>query len=753
MKKRQRPTKEEIAKKIEEEVAVNIPIARQVLENNLYKFNKFVLKVEEGKDKVPLAPFHQELCTFVETNKHKKKLVLVPRGHLKSTLVTVGYSLQQLLKDPSRRILIANATYNLACNFLTDIKRQLKFNDKIHLLWGDLSRNPERWSSNEIALATAKGMHGKKEPNITAMGLESNLTSQHYDVIIGDDLVNKDYVNTADQIQKTINFYKEALNLLEPNGEFIIIGTRWHDSDLYGWIMDNDNNVLSDFEVMVKQAYEGDLYGEDFKPLFPAKFKQSHLKSLREQQGPYFFSCTPAETPILMADFTEKPISEIKAGDEIIGFERGVGIKKNNRIKTVVKNVFHKRDIVYDLKMKSGRIVRCTKDHRWYTGRKDITHNEYLPPKKGRKLLFVCPTQYILSKKKLEKNKDWETKYWSWLGGIFDGDGSAKSAALTITQGVKNVGVCSRIRKVLRGLDIPFEEFRKDNSNHSKWSDSIIFSLGDNFNTSVRFIRNADFAKKWQVVKRLLRMGGRFGKGKDDIISMKKGKEEDVYALETETGNYVAWGYASSNSQYMNDPIPDDEADFKRDWFSYYDFTDLKGRPLNKFTMIDPAISTEKESDFTAIVTAGVDDHNNIYILDIRRIKANPQGVIDEIFKVFEQWHPILMGIEEVAFQKALRYSLHQEMNNRNLWLPLREVKPQARTKDQRIRGLQPLYANKKVYHNKGIDNNMHLEDELLRFPRGKHDDVADALSYGLDFWYPGKRKVSRRSKHKYLYA
>lgn len=494
--KRQRPTKEEIAKKIEEEVQVNIPIAKEILENNLFKFNKFVLKVEDGRDKVPLAPFHQEVCTFIEKRKNKKKLLLIPRGHLKSTIVTVGYSLQQLLADPTKRILIANATYNLACNFLTDIKRHLKFNDKIHLLWGDLSQNPDRWSSNEIALATAKGMHGKKEPNITAMGLESNLTSQHYDIIIGDDLVNKDYVNTADQIQKTINFYKESLNLLEPNGQFILIGTRWHDSDLYGWIMDNDNNIISDFEVMTKRAYEGDLYGDDFNPLFPDKFKRSHLKKLREQQGPYFFS-----------------------------------------------------------------------------------------------------------------------------------------------------------------------------------------------------------------------------------------------------------------SQYMNDPIPSDEADFKKDWFSYFEFNDLKGRPLNKFTMIDPAISTEKEADFTAIVTAGLDDHNNVYILDIRRIKANPQGVIDEIFKVYEQWHPILMGIEEVAFQKALRYSLHQEMNNRNIWLPLREVKPQARNKDQRIRGLQPLYANKKMYHNKSVNNNMHLEDELLRFPRGKHDDVIDALSYGLDFWYPGKRKVSRRSKHKYLYA
>jgi len=370
------PTKEEIAKTIEAEVQNNIPLAKEVLHHNLYKFNKLILKAEEGKGKVPLAPFHLEMCQFVEKYKNKKKLMLLPRGHLKSTLITVGYSLQQLLANPSIRILIGNATYNLARSFLTDIKRQLKFNENIHLIWGDLSKDPEKWSENEIMLGGIKTMHGKKEPNVTAMGVESNLTSQHYDLIILDDLVNDKYVNTQEQIDKTINFYKESLNLLEPNGQAIILGTRWRDDDLYGWIMDKDNHVLSDFDVMVKRAYEGNLDGE-YTLLYPEKFSAEHLRRLYQQQGPYFFS-----------------------------------------------------------------------------------------------------------------------------------------------------------------------------------------------------------------------------------------------------------------SQYLNDPIPQEDADFKREWFQYFEYNDLKAKPLNRFTMIDPALSQEKSSDFTAIVTVALDDQNNIYILDVRRIQAKPQGVIEEIFKV-----------------------------------------------------------------------------------------------------------------------
>src|SRR3990167_1864398 len=106
-------------------------LARPVLETDLLKFNRFVLEVEKGKDNVPLAPVHQEMCEFIDKNKKRKKLLLIPRAHLKSTVVTVGRALQAIVTNPSVRILIANATYGNACSFLTEIKRHLKFNEKI----------------------------------------------------------------------------------------------------------------------------------------------------------------------------------------------------------------------------------------------------------------------------------------------------------------------------------------------------------------------------------------------------------------------------------------------------------------------------------------------------------------------------------------------------------------------------------------------------------------------------------------------
>ncbi len=72
------------------------------------------------------------MCAFIDKNKGKKKLTLIPRGHLKSTVVTVGRSTQAIVTDPTTRVLMGNATYALACSFLTEIKRHL--NREFHKL-------------------------------------------------------------------------------------------------------------------------------------------------------------------------------------------------------------------------------------------------------------------------------------------------------------------------------------------------------------------------------------------------------------------------------------------------------------------------------------------------------------------------------------------------------------------------------------------------------------------------------------------
>jgi len=179
---------------------------------------------------------HDDMAKFL-TQSGKKKLLLVPRGHLKSSVVTIGYAIQKLLIDPNVRILIANAVWDNARHFLWKIQEYLTDKSYLPVIFGPFQSR--RWNQDEIVIAQRRKPNA--EPTIATTGVEKTQTSQHYDVIIMDDLVVRENIGTADQMRKVIDFYKDTLDLKEPWGELIVIGTRWAMGDLYQHIIENES--------------------------------------------------------------------------------------------------------------------------------------------------------------------------------------------------------------------------------------------------------------------------------------------------------------------------------------------------------------------------------------------------------------------------------------------------------------------------------------------------------------------------------
>jgi predicted phage terminase large subunit-like protein len=297
--------KDELVKVYLEKTKAVDELAKQAYLNNLFAFNQDILKVEEGGDgqngkRVPLKEFHRELCQFVERNPTRKKLILMPRGHLKTTVITIGYSLQRIAKDPKVRILLANATGTMAEAFLSQIKKHLQYNDTFRQYFGDLTTNASTWRDNMITLPTGEGSYQSKEATVTAYGLGGSLVSQHYDVIIVDDPHNRENINTKDQIEKVKQSYRDLLDLLEPQGTLIVIGTRWHDDDLYGLLMDKNNIQAREFDTFIRHAItdmrlgreDGGHYKiESGNVLWPEKYSLKALSALLNEKGIYEFQC------------------------------------------------------------------------------------------------------------------------------------------------------------------------------------------------------------------------------------------------------------------------------------------------------------------------------------------------------------------------------------------------------------------------------------------------------------------------------
>jgi predicted phage terminase large subunit-like protein len=190
-------------------------------------------------------------------------------------------------------------------------------------------------------------------------------------------------------------------------------------------------------------------------------------------------------------------------------------------------------------------------------------------------------------------------------------------------------------------------------------------------------------------------------------------------------------------NQYQNIIIPDDKRTFRKEWFRYYD---QLPRNTFSFAMIDPAIGQEDDNDYTGVVVLNTDSDMRWYVRVARRVRLTPTETVNMIFDLHDKFKCMAIGVEDVAYQKALIYLTSEEMRKRKRTVPLKAVKagPDA-TKATRISALQPRFEWGNVFLSPGLHD---LEMEALQFPRGAHDDIIDALAHCESFvTYPDKEK------------
>lgn len=249
-------------------------------ENDSYFFCKEIL----GYKDMEVQP-HKELCDYMLKWNKRKKLVLLPRGSFKSTVVTVGHTLHALCYNPNLRIMIATENYNNSVLYLKEIKEQMERNDTLKLIYGNMVPEGGRdglWTKNEITIAT-KTRVGGKEPSIQTSSLGTTKVGLHYDLLILDDLVSNTNTNTQEQMQKVIDYYKYLLSIADPGARIILVGTRYHYGDLYAYIQEHEQD---NFDILVRGAYN-----EDGSLYFPTRLTEEFLTEQRKSQGSWIFSC------------------------------------------------------------------------------------------------------------------------------------------------------------------------------------------------------------------------------------------------------------------------------------------------------------------------------------------------------------------------------------------------------------------------------------------------------------------------------
>jgi hypothetical protein len=267
-----------------------------------------------------------------------RRLVLMPRGHLKSTIGTTLYTLWRLYRNPELRIFVGSKDQKLSFSFIREMRQWLEneelqikvWNNRPHIE-GNLipaidkrSRERNRNSDdtetldrkliwNNAALQVMR--QGRyKEPSVFAGSVGASITGQHYDLVIMDDVI--DFKNTESEVkkQRVEDWILDIESVINPvqlveipggaagtlvdvvGGEFVVSGTRYTVDDFYGQVLERLDELQ--YVVFSRNIYAN---GTDASGgyLWKERYNANVERSLRARISPRRFSSQYLNTCLL----------------------------------------------------------------------------------------------------------------------------------------------------------------------------------------------------------------------------------------------------------------------------------------------------------------------------------------------------------------------------------------------------------------------------------------------------------------------
>lgn len=241
-------------------------------EASLFVFAKGILRRRY------LSPvLHREVCGWLQTCPPNRKLLLLPREHAKTSIVSHALPLHILIQPATanvyfpgepgteQRIILAGESERRAKDHVRVMETACEQNQLLRAFWPGVvwehpRRDAKKWNDQEMIVQRATEY---PDPSVRAVGVDGAVTGAHPTVLIKDDLVSLEAANSPTVMQTAIDWHVASRGLInQPACKEFIIGTRWAVHDLYSFIQDNDPTV----EVMRRAMVE------DGRAIYPERF-------------------------------------------------------------------------------------------------------------------------------------------------------------------------------------------------------------------------------------------------------------------------------------------------------------------------------------------------------------------------------------------------------------------------------------------------------------------------------------------------
>lgn len=290
---------------------------------------------------------HYDMTEFLlapqrnECFENRRRLVLMPRGHAKSSVCSVLYTLWRIYRNPNIRILVGTNIKRLARGFIRELRQYFENKELQESVWnsrphvaGPLvpvlsasdrrtrnSRRNNNYSTQEIedsnfninvADDTKLIWSGEslqvtrpmviKEPTVQVASVGTIMTGDHYDLLILDDVVDFDNSSTQDKAENLLDWTRDLESVLDPRQSFdftvtrgvsegvkftdyvgdevITLGTLYYEWDYYHYLQD-------EAEQLGIRTHKRNIYvngiDEEEGYLWPERFNKLVVNGLRRR--------------------------------------------------------------------------------------------------------------------------------------------------------------------------------------------------------------------------------------------------------------------------------------------------------------------------------------------------------------------------------------------------------------------------------------------------------------------------------------
>lgn len=215
----------------------------------------------------------------------------------------------------------------------------------------------------------------------------------------------------------------------------------------------------------------------------------------------------------------------------------------------------------------------------------------------------------------------------------------------------------------------------------------------------------------------------------DDFKKLLWPEKKNAEGFKVLKEDFIARGLADVYSQEMlNIPIDESNTFFRKQDFIPMKVDDKKKRMVY-YATCDLAVSQQQRADYSAFAIGGVDEDGRLYGINIIKERLDAQQIVDTMLMIQKIYKPVLFGIEQGVIQKAIGPYLNEEMLKRGEFINTVLLRP-ANDKLTRARSIQARMRAGACKFDKEADWYQGFEDELMRFPRDRHDDQVDAWAY-----------------------